>query len=90
MIKKIANYLSVNMVGYRKMTLAVTFLIVCVTLLVKDYIPGEGFVKDVGFVMIAFFGANLAEHHVKKTIEIAKKIDADKIKELAQTFKDKL
>ena len=65
MFKKIADYLSVNMVGYRKMSMAAAFLCVCVTLLVKGYVPGEDFVKDVGLVFIAFFGANLAEHHIK-------------------------
>ena len=89
-MKKVLDYLNKNMIGYRKMAMAAVFLISSITLLVYGYVPGENFIKDVGFVMIAFFGANLAEHHVKKGIELAKKVDTDKIKELAQIFKEKL
>lgn len=50
------------MIGYRKFTVAMVYMVSSVTLLVLGYIPGEKFVSDITPGFIAFFGSNLVEH----------------------------
>lgn len=64
------------MIGYRKFTVAMTYLVASIVLLVLGYIPGQGFVSDISPAFIAFFGSNLVEHikdRVKEKVEELKK-----------------
>lgn len=53
------------MIGYRKTAIAASYLTLAVLLRVYGHIPGEGFLNDVTVAMVAYFGANLFEYHVK-------------------------
>ena len=53
------------LVGFRKFTMAVAFLVVAIILLIAGVIPSDDWLKQVSAVMIAFMGTNIGEHIIQ-------------------------
>lgn len=49
------------MIGYRKLSIAVIYIITSVVLLVCGYVPGDSWMSAITTGMVAFFGSNLVE-----------------------------
>ena len=50
------------LVGFRKWTMAIIFLIVAVSLLLLKEIPSKDWLSNVKDVMVAFMATNIGEH----------------------------
>ena len=50
------------LIGFRKLTIALIFMVVAITLLVLGLIPAEDWLKHTSTVCVAFFGTNVGEH----------------------------
>lgn len=48
--------------GFRKLLMAMCFLVVAVILLVTKQVPSADWMKHVAEVMVAFFATNVGEH----------------------------
>lgn len=50
------------LVGFRKLFMAVLFLVVAVMLLLSEQVPASDWMKHMSSVVIAFMGTNVSEH----------------------------
>jgi hypothetical protein len=51
-----------RLIGFRKFIVALIFFVVMITFRVFDLVSGAEFAETVRFVLIAFMGANFADH----------------------------
>lgn len=71
------------LVGFRKFTIMVVFLLVMVTFRILNYIDGAQFAENLQIAVVAFFGTNLGEH----LINIGKEWVQGKISEITKEDK---